>query len=336
MARAAAHVDLLQGRTIPPPLETLAAAGIPAWVTDASGAAWRVVADDIPPLAGHPDAAEEVPSAAQLGAASLRLHRRRAEAADRMARPRSEPLSHAAHEALREVLRDDALPAALGTAREGAGAELLHTPAVALRRATSPSGSQAGRAQRVAMTVGTLVHRLLEESPAGSVNEAAAHQRPSLSQLASMLLGHDLDACAAAVQQAEVLWKRMAGGKLGARLLELSPHVLARELPVLLPPASRAQAPGSSPAAVGFRSGAIDLVYRDPQTDQLVVADYKTDAVAGPHELRERAMVYRTQVIAYALALQEALELPAPPRAELWFLAADAIERVDVPASAAD
>ena len=67
---------------------------------------------------------------------------------------------------------------------------------------------------------------------------------------------------------------------------------------------------------------------RDPASGELVVADYKSDAVGSPAELLERAARYRAQGGAYVRAVHEALGLAAPPRFELWFLVAG--ERVAV------
>jgi ATP-dependent exoDNAse (exonuclease V) beta subunit len=50
-----------------------------------------------------------------------------------------------------------------------------------------------------------------------------------------------------------------------------------------------------------------------------VVADYKTDRIeAGA--LAEAAERYRSQGQVYTRAVQRALDLPALPRFELWFL----------------
>jgi hypothetical protein len=67
-------------------------------------------------------------------------------------------------------------------------------------------------------------------------------------------------------------------------------------------------------------AGAIDLVYRDPATGELVVVDYKTDRIETKAEIAERARVYAAQGAEYQRALREALRLDAPPRFELWFL----------------
>ncbi len=75
---------------------------------------------------------------------------------------------------------------------------------------------------------------------------------------------------------------------------------------------------GSGP--LGFSSGVLDLLYRDPQTGDLVVADYKTDALGSPEALEERARSYAPQGLLYCRAVEQALELPQLPRFELWFL----------------
>ena len=73
-------------------------------------------------------------------------------------------------------------------------------------------------------------------------------------------------------------------------------------------------------------AGVIDLVYRDPDDGAWVVCDFKTDRVEGPDEIAERAARYATQGAAYTRALQSALDLPTPPRFELWFLHAGVVE----------
>jgi ATP-dependent exoDNAse (exonuclease V) beta subunit len=112
----------------------------------------------------------------------------------------------------------------------------------------------------------------------------------------------------------------VASGALLARLESLRLHVLARELPVLLPASA-----DSAAAPLSHYSGVIDLVYRDPQSGALAIADYKTDRVEGEPELAARAALYAEQGRLYREALRSGLELAAPPRFELWFLSADRI-----------
>ena len=76
-----------------------------------------------------------------------------------------------------------------------------------------------------------------------------------------------------------------------------------------------------------FLAGAVDLVYRDPD-GALVVADYKTDAVADQTAIEERTHIYEAQVDAYGRILRVALGLEEDLHTELWFLAADKIVRL--------
>jgi len=108
----------------------------------------------------------------------------------------------------------------------------------------------------------------------------------------------------------------LRAGELRLRLEHIRHHVLARELPVLLPARE-------DDAALAFVSGSIDLVYRDPSDGRLVVVDFKTDDVHGERELAERASGYARQGRHYARALEEALAPAQSPRVELWFLSAD-------------
>ncbi|RMH23585.1 MAG: hypothetical protein D6696_00170, partial [Acidobacteria bacterium] len=131
----------------------------------------------------------------------------------------------------------------------------------------------------------------------------------------------------AVAARARELLRRFAGGDLFPHFLALAPRVVARELPVLLPPAADG-GEATEEGAVGFVSGTLDLVYRDG--DALVIADYKTDAVDGG-ELAAHARRYAAQGRAYAAALTQAFALRRPPRFELWYLNAG---RVVLPSAA--
>ena len=108
----------------------------------------------------------------------------------------------------------------------------------------------------------------------------------------------------------------LVGGALLARLEEIRHHVVARELPVLLPA-------GPEDAALETVSGTIDLVYRDPGNGGWVVVDFKTEAVRNERELEARVRSYALQGAVYRRALREGLSLGGNPRLELWFLALD-------------
>lgn len=102
---------------------------------------------------------------------------------------------------------------------------------------------------------------------------------------------------------------------LPRRLQSIAPHILAREIPLMLAP----QTTGEPDEPLGLWSGAADLLYRDPESGEIVVADYKTDAVAAD-AVAERARNYAEQGRLYTRAVQRALSLDQPPRFELWFL----------------
>jgi ATP-dependent exoDNAse (exonuclease V) beta subunit len=174
-----------------------------------------------------------------------------------------------------------------------------------------------------ARRVGTAIHRVLEEFDFNSEPESELQRhRDCLSQdLSQNVLPGERKAALAAGQQ---LLDRMVVGKLFTRLRALADRVVAQELPVLLPP-------GDDDAAIDYLVGSIDLVYRDPESDELVVADYKTDSLSDGESLHNRITSYARQGAVYQRAIRESLDLPYTPRFELWFLDLDRI--VTVPAS---
>lgn len=184
--------------------------------------------------------------------------------------------------------------------------------------------SEAGRQppvlrRELALAVGTALHGALEDldpGDSGPVQRSACLERAE-SLLALLVAPDDREAATARTRE---LLDRFWSGPLHARLREIGPHILARELPVLLAPEPEGEGP------VGFVAGAIDLLYRDPDRGELVVADYKSDAVSSPSEARRKADGYRGQGERYVRAVQQALELPRPPRFELWFLAIGHVE----------
>lgn len=242
-----------------------------------------------------------------------RLRALRAAAAARSARPTSAAVSAEAHRRLE----------ALVEAR--------------FEETRGPTGQPEGD-RTAAMAAGSVVHRVLEEldlaALAADPRRELARHRSRLGGLLRPFLGPGYDAEAAeaaseARRRIEELLDRLERGEMLARLAALGEHVVARELPVLLPaPATGSDATGST-GPVGFVSGALDLLYRDPETGELVVADYKTDAAETDERIAELAEAYAPQARLYARAVQEALGLPDPPRAELWFLGSGRIVEID-------
>jgi len=273
------------------------------------------------------------PAAVERDARGLARNREAARA--RRSRRLHDGVSRIAHEATVEAWREGRI---LDEPGEDEGAERVGAPAFgsaegppaeaagAAGAAGAPeeqTGRAHGDAERsAAAAVGTAVHRALELlDPASDPDAARAAARPILTHVVRGLLAPE--ARGEALARAETLVAAFFGGSLGARWRELAPALVARELPVLLPPPPDAKA---GPA--GFVSGVVDLLYRDPDTGELVVADYKTDRIADAAALDARARAYAAQGAGYVRAVEEALGLAAPPRFELWFLDAGEIRVV--------
>jgi ATP-dependent helicase/nuclease subunit A len=297
---ARTHMDLLTCRPdIPEDLagrweEALAGReGDPAAWTfpDPAGALWKLPAlrpEDPPGLSAEPEA-PSLPTPEEVALASERIRDLRELADARMARPFGGAASEEAHELLREL-----------QAERLAGAPERPARAVPVDRAA-------------AMAAGGAVHRALEEwDLAADPLLEAKRQRDRLpAYLAALVEGDELDR---SLPVALDLLETLAAGPLLPRLRSLKDHVVARELTVLLPPGKGEHSP------VGVVNGTIDLLYRDPRTGKIVIADYKTDEVEGAEEMEARAAVYAPQGAIYARAIKEALELKEAPRFELWFV----------------
>jgi ATP-dependent helicase/nuclease subunit A len=269
---------------------------------DPAGALWkfpglRPPAD--PGLAAEP-ARPGLPGPQEIALVSARLAAERSRAAQRMRRSFGGAASEEAHALLRE--QQAARQAEAPGEREETGPE---------RR----SGHPEGKSREAAMAAGGAVHRALEEwDLLDDPRRELVRQRTLLpAYLAALAEGNDRDK---ALPLAEALLETFATGPLIARLRALEGHILARELAVLLPPGDGEHAP------VGAITGAIDLLYRDPEDGRIVIADYKTDEVATEEEIQERAKVYAPQGAVYARAIREALEMDEAPRFEVWFLRA--------------
>jgi ATP-dependent exoDNAse (exonuclease V) beta subunit len=304
--RAKSHMDLLQSRRPEVPAlhalrETLEGARHHA---DAAAARWVFpahAADATTPSPAPAEAGPRLPTAAQVTAAAQRLRAARTAAATRQARPFRGAVSEEAHKALRELLAQQ---------RYGADTKL--------ETVAREPGNVGGSAQRIAMAVGTAVHRALElfDLTADPLAESE-RQRACFGNVLHNLLTPD--EYEAGLHRVIGLWERFQRGVLFERFCTLVPHVIARELPVLLAPDIDANGP------VGVISGAIDLLYRDPDSGELVVADYKSDVIESDAEIAECVRAYATQGALYTRAVHAALELAAPPRFELWFLHAGRI-----------
>ncbi|HSN86579.1 MAG TPA: 3'-5' exonuclease, partial [Thermoanaerobaculia bacterium] len=317
--QARTHMDLLAWRPDRPAealselWERAVADGAGAF-PDPAGALWKFPALGPQPRdegadAGAVDGAA-LPDPEEIARASAALRADRAAAAAHMERSWGGAASEEAHALLREELAERRL-------EEGEDRT---------RRSSAPRKGGSGGAldREAAMAAGGAIHRALEEwDLEADPRDELARQRVRLpAYLAPLARGEALDQ---ALVRAEELLDCFGGSRLLERLRELKDAIVARELPVLLPPRSTNGASGSAHAPVGVVTGAVDLVYRDPATGLVVIADFKTDEVEDPAEIERRAAVYAPQGATYVRALQEALDLAKPPRFELWFLRADRV-----------
>lgn len=303
--RARTHMDLLQWR-IPeaPPLQELlreGAAGNAQSRLDAAGARWVFLGllGSEPVTSAQASTRPTFPSWERVRSDFEALRSRAAKAHALMARPFSGPASGESHEALKELFATpgetwDEIVAGHPVPKAGEG---------------------------VALAVGSAIHRALETLDLNSEIDIELDAKRSLLPiyLRPFLSGQQ---GSEALDRARSLWDRFAQGPLLDRLLGLRDQIIARELPVLLPPLE-------DRGPVGFLAGTIDLLYRDPDSGRLVVADYKTDCVEGDEALAQRSRVYASQLSVYVRAVREALGLSEEPRAELWFLHAGQTVVVD-------
>ncbi len=293
---AASHLDLLQQRrSLPGSIRELRdrCAAEPGWRRDEHDARWRFLEEiDLGsrPRSTLPRQPPALPGTAAIARAAEDLHRLRGAAAQRMARPLMAAASAESEARLGEMVRDG-----LGREPDSGGRE-------------------------VALAVGRAVHRMLETwrfdpDPADEL----MRQRPLLLEALERRLAADL--LRAAHQRVAALLEKLEHGSLLARLAELAPQVLGREVPVIL----SGQDDGGE--AAGCTVGLVDLIYRDASSGRTVIVDYKTDELEDPEEIETRATAYLPQVAVYQRAVGGALGLAEPPEAELWFLHADRVWR---------
>jgi len=229
--------------------------------------------------------------------------------------PTSERAARTILPEMRVVARDRA-----GRARLERAAALAHAG-----DANEPVGVLTeGASRSLALALGVALHRALEleelyESAPGAwraaVEAAFATELPLAGAPEREALEGELE--------------RLAASPWLERLRALRPAILARELPLLAAP--------TESAALDGIVGTLDLLYRDPESGEVVVADFKTDEIA-PDAVAETVAAkierYRPQLELYGRAVRQALALAHPPRLELWLLAVDRIEVVSAPGSA--
>ena len=276
-------------------LEELAASGAGEPYIDAHGVHWRLtldVADDgsVPESRMRRSRAPGL-DASELRADGERLERLRCEAEARASRPWQARPSEGEH-----------LDGSTG------------------RAGASRDRAEDGTNGLIARTVGTLVHRLIEEdAPELDVEGSELADRLEAHLLAAYP-GADAPLLAAMTDRARRVLARMRSNGLRERLTRVGASVVARELPVVGPP----PATGGPRDAVSFTAGAVDLLIREG--DELVVVDFKTDEVETAEDVERRAAAHASQGTTYTELIATALDLAHPPAFELWFLSAPTSE----------
>jgi len=188
-----------------------------------------------------------------------------------------------------------------------------------------------GVERHVALASGNVIHQLLENLDlTGAPSSARLAERLRVARdRVPHLLQSELapDEIETGRRKVEEVLDRLEDSHLLSRLATIAGEVVARELPLIAGPGPDTKGP------IGFLSGKIDLLFRDLETGDLVVADYKTNRPVASQPLdawlTQAAIHYTPQLHTYARALQEALDLPEPPRAELWFLWPDRIVAIE-------
>ncbi len=225
----------------------------------------------------------------------------------------------------REILAEAARRRA--EAGERAALDLLRSPSGAAEDAGDEEEDEPlplpadPRERDVLLAAGTVVHRLMElfdpgDDPARGWEALVATRLRDLAVAAAReSIREDV------IAEVEEILAGFPGSLPFRRFVEVSPGILGREVPVVLE---------ADPAAEGAFawSGTIDLLYEDPATGEVVVADHKTDRAPTPADRARLARHYAPQLAVYARAVARALDLPGLPRRELWFLREGAIEPV--------
>jgi ATP-dependent helicase/nuclease subunit A len=133
-----------------------------------------------------------------------------------------------------------------------------------------------------------------------------------------------------ATEQARQLLTDVSRSAIARALETIRPHIIARELPLLLKADALAdveQIPEHSQPTDAL-VGSLDMLYRDSKDESIVIVDYKTDRVSSRAAIRKAKDHYAAQAGVYRRAVQLSLGLPMVPRYELWFLRAGKIERI--------
>ena len=165
------------------------------------------------------------------------------------------------------------------------------------------------------MRVGTAIHHLIERTHC--LDSAKQILTPTSLSAAMEAAYRGKPIGQRAQDRATHLMEAFKSGGLLQRLCKV--EVLGKEVPMLLD--------GGKNGPIAGWVGAIDLLYRDPITAKIIVADFKTDAVDSKHASIVAAS-HAEQGRIYVETVRRAMNLDYVPAFEVWFIATD--ERVQV------
>ncbi len=170
------------------------------------------------------------------------------------------------------------------------------------------------------MAAGGAVHRALETWDLAAEPAAElARQRARLPATLAALGVGEADR-GRALRRARAVLEQFAAGPLLPRLRSLREQIVARELPVLLPPAAPEN--GGEPGPVGFVAGADRPALPRSRRPANWSSPTTRPTTRTPPACPPLAAAYAPQGGLYVRAVRDALGLPAAPRFELWFLRA--------------
>ena len=163
-----------------------------------------------------------------------------------------------------------------------------------------------------ALDLGTHVHRVLEIL---SVDEPLSRALPAAMETAGREYIQQQSGTrdsSRVLKAAEDLLSSADAVSLLERFHSLGDHLLGREVPLVLHQVSEDDLAHAT-------IGVADFLYRDPETQQIVIGDWKNDRTPGD-QLQEKAQVYASQGRVYQEVVQQVFQLKTLPRFELWFL----------------
>ena len=162
-----------------------------------------------------------------------------------------------------------------------------------------------------AMNIGTAFHWLFEHVPREGTVSYDWFVKNLGEALALTMGGAPLSR--SGKDRIDVLMRSLERGNLLSWFERV--EVIGMEIPLLMPPSENL-------GPIGAWVGSIDLLYRHPDTGELVVADFKASRI-GQGSLQDAAEKYSAQGRHYVNAVWQSLSLPSPPVFEVWLIEAD-------------